>query len=143
MKKMVGKMKDENARLIEQFVALCPKMYSILETEGFEYRKAKGAKKAVVQRELRHEQYKECVFGKKLRYDGMNIIRSKWHKMFSVRLNKILLSPMDTKRWIAEDGVMTLASGHNTAVARKNCEDLDVDAFVNQLLISSSSTATF
>ena len=62
-----------------------------------------------------------------------NVIRSECHKMFSVRLNKISLSPMDTKRWIAEDGVTTLAYGHHTAVSRKNHEDIEMDAFIDEL----------
>ena len=44
----------------------------------------------------------------------MNMIRSECNKMFSVRLNKISLSPMDTKRGTAENGVTTLAYGDHT-----------------------------
>ena len=42
----------------------------------------------------------------------MNMIGSDNHKMFSIKLNKVSLSPMDTKRWIDADGISTHAYGH-------------------------------
>ena len=133
-KKVLGKMKDECAgRPIAEFVGLRPKMYSILEAKGAEHRRAKGVKKSVVKRELRHEQYKQCLLQKKHRYDSMNMIRSDNHRMFSVRLNKVSLSPMDTKRWIADDGISTHAYGHYAAVPGRTREEQEMDAFIDEL----------
>lgn len=56
------------------------------------------------------------------------------NKMFRVRLNKISLPPMDTKRWIAEDGVRTLAYGHYSAKLGKTRKDQERDAFIDELL---------
>ena len=39
-------------------------------------------------------------------------IRSKLHKMVMYKQNKIGLSPLDTKRYILDDGVNTLAYGN-------------------------------
>ena len=75
-------------------------------------KKAKGVKKNLVEIEIRHEQCKEALFEKKQFWHGMNILRSGDHKIYSMRLNKVSLSPFDKKRWIAEDGVNTLAYGH-------------------------------
>ena len=59
-KKVLGKMKDECAgRPIAEYVGLRPKMYSILEAGGGNIKKAKGVKKNVVKKHIRHEQYKE------------------------------------------------------------------------------------
>ena len=58
-KKVLGKLKDECAgRAIAEYVGLRPKMYSILEAGGKNTKKAKGVKKNVVEKQIRHEQYK-------------------------------------------------------------------------------------
>ena len=112
-KKVLGKMKDEvTGRVIAEFIGLRPKMYSILGSKGTEHRRAKGVKKAVVKRELKHEQYKNCLLYRKQKHNKMNMTRSDNHKMFSIKLNKVSLSPMDTKRWIDDDGISTHAYGH-------------------------------
>ena len=112
-KKVVGKMKDECAgRLIAEYVGLRPKMYSILEADGGNIKKAKGVKKNVVKKNITHGQYKEALFGRKTYRHGMDVLRSEHHIIFGQHLNKISLSPFDSKRWIAKDGVETLAYGH-------------------------------
>jgi len=60
-----------------------------------------------------HEQYKETLFGKKQLWHGMNIVRSQRHEIYGMYVNKISLSPFDSKRWIAEDGIHTKAYGYN------------------------------
>ena len=110
-KKVVGKMKDECAgRLIAEFVGLRPKMYSVLEADDGRdikernIKKAKGVKRSVVSNEIRHKDYKEALFDKKTFRHGMDVLRSERHIIFGQHLNKISLSPFDSKRWIAEDG---------------------------------------
>ena len=116
-KKVVGKMKDECAgRLITEYVGLRPKMYSILEVDGGNIKKAKGVKKSVVKKNITHGQYKEALFGRKTYRHGMDVLRSEHHIIFGQHLNKISLSPFDSKRWIAKDGVETLAYGHDELV---------------------------
>lgn len=106
-------MKDECAGVpIAEYVGLRPKMYSIKRVDNKDIRKAKGVKKCVVKKELRHEQYKEVLFDKKTLRHGMNMLRSEKHQIYGLRVNKVSLSPFDSKRWIADDGVNTLAYGH-------------------------------
>ena len=113
-KKVVGKMKDECAgRLIAEYVGLRPKMYSILEADGRNIKKAKGVKKSVVSHNIRHEDYVKTLSEKKTSRHSMHVLRSKGHNIYGECLNKISLSPFDSKRWIAEDGVNTLAYGHS------------------------------
>ena len=52
---------------------------------------------------------------KQLRH-GMNILRSKGHEIYGMHVNKILLSPFDSKSWIADDGIHTNAYGYIRAV---------------------------
>ena len=93
-KKVLGKMKDEcDGRPIAEYVGLRPKMYSILEASGANIKKAKGVKKAVVKKHIRHEQYKEALFEKQTFRHGMDILRTERHRIYSQHLNKVSLSP--------------------------------------------------
>ena len=112
-KKVVGKFKDEcNGVPIAEFVGLRPKMYSILQTSGSQIRKAKGVQRAVVKKDLHHELYKECLFEHKQMRHTQVVIRSREHQIGVYEQNKISLSPLDTKKWIAGDGITTRAYGH-------------------------------
>jgi len=42
----------------------------------------------------------------------MKILRSEGHDIYSMHMNKISLSPFDSKRWIDEDGIHTKAYGY-------------------------------
>ena len=42
----------------------------------------------------------------------MNTLRSEGHNIYAERINKSSLSPLDTKRWIHDDGIQTLAFGN-------------------------------
>ena len=61
---------------------------------------------------IRHDNYKTCLFDKKQTKTSMNQIRSHGHEIYSIKLNKIALSPYDDKRYTFEGGANTLANGH-------------------------------
>jgi len=63
----------------------------------------------VTEREITHEHCKEALFGKKQYMHKMKILRSEGHEIYGMCINKISISPFDVKRWIAGDGVYTLA----------------------------------
>ena len=119
-KKALGKMKDETHGIpIQEFIGLRPKMYSILYTENdklVEKKTAKGIKKSVTKRKLRHANYKECLFEKRQTMASTNQIRSERHEIYSIKLNKIGISPYDDKRYILNDGMNTLAYGHYATI---------------------------
>ena len=75
-------------------------------------RKAKGVKKNVIEKEITHEHYKEALFRRKQFMHKMKILRSEGHEMYGMCMNKISISPFDTKRWISDDGIQTRAYGH-------------------------------
>ena len=50
---------------------------------------------------------------------SMNQIRSERHEIYSIKLNKIGLSPYDDKRYILNDGTNTLAYGHYETIAKR------------------------
>ena len=62
-KKVIGLMKDElGGDIITEFVALRPKAYSYVTNNFTEMKKAKGTKKCVVNKMLRFNDYKKCLF---------------------------------------------------------------------------------
>ena len=106
-----GKMKHECAgRPIAEYVGLRPKIYLILEAGG-NIKKGKGVRKNVVKKHIRHEQYRETLFGKRAFRNDMDVLRSECHRIYGQHLNKVSLSPFDSKRWIAKKGVDTLPYG--------------------------------
>ena len=133
-KKVVGKMKDECAgRLIVEYVGLRPKMYSILEADGRNIKKAKGVKKSVVRKNIYHDQYREALLDKKTFRHGMDVLRSERHHIYGQHLNKISLSPFDSKRWISENGIDTLAYGHEELLAAIHNAAV-MDAYIDELV---------
>ena len=108
-------MKDECAGTpLAECVCLRPKMYSILKADEKNIKKVKGVKKNVVKKQIMHEQYKETLFSAKQQRHGMNILRSEGHEIYGMHINKISLSPFDSKRWICVDGIHTKAYGYTS-----------------------------
>jgi hypothetical protein len=87
-------------------------MYSILEANGKNIKKAKGVSKAVVKKDLHHDMYKECLAAREELLHIQTTIRSHGHQIGVYEQNKVSLSPLDTKKWIAADGITTRAYGH-------------------------------
>ncbi|KAK3711644.1 hypothetical protein QZH41_000882 [Actinostola sp. cb2023] len=108
-------------------------MYSILEASGKNIKKAKGVRKATVKNHIRHEQYLESLFEKKTFRHGMDVLHSERHHIYGQHLNQVSLSPFDSKRWIAENGVDTLAFGYQDADVVQ-AEAAELGAFLDELL---------
>ena len=107
-KKVLGKMKDElNGDKIDEFVGLKSKMYSLITFSGKEVNKAKG----VIKR-LRHKEYPDVLFNKKVVRHKMKRIQSNLYQVGTYDLNKISLSCFDDKRHVLGDGINTLAYFH-------------------------------
>ena len=61
-------------------------------------KKAKVVKKSVAKKQIMYEQYKKTLFGTEQLWHGMNIIRTEGHEIYGMHVNKISLSPFDSKR---------------------------------------------
>ena len=72
--------------------------------------------KSIKQKELilklRHNEYVDVLFGRKVVRHKMERIQSKLHSVGTYDLNKISLSCFDDKRFVLDDGINTLAYGH-------------------------------
>lgn len=135
-KKVPGLFKDElNGKIIREFVGLRSKMYSIrpdnideIDENGKkigEMKKAKGVKKYVLDKEIKFDDYKQCLEILKdiIVKREQTTFRSKLHNMYTIRQEKVALSPFDDKRHIvsciqcksgacASCDFNTLAHGH-------------------------------
>ena len=112
-KKVLGMFKDEAAgKNIKEFVGLRAKLYSYKMEEGKENKRCKGIKKAVIEKSIRHEDYKTCLETGKEQLRKQNIIRSYEHVLYTEEVNKIALSSKDDKRYLLKDSHDTLAWGH-------------------------------
>ena len=104
-KKVIGKMRDESeGKIIDEFVGLKSKMYSMKNIDGKESNTAKGVNIAT-----EFNEFKATLFNKKIIKHKMRRIQGKKHKMGTYEINKILLSCFDDKRFVLNDGIHTLA----------------------------------
>jgi hypothetical protein len=110
-----NKFKDEmGGKLIEEFVGLRSKMYSIKTNEGKCKKTGKGILTVVKDKVITHVDYKQCLFGKKQMRHKMTKIMQKEHEMFTADLVKTSSSPFNDKKWISrtEDKFKTYSFGH-------------------------------
>ena len=85
IKKVIGKMKNESeGRLIDEFVGLKSKMYSMLSDDGKESNPANGVNIAT-----KFNEFKDTLFNKKVLRQKMMIIESKKHKLGTHEISKI------------------------------------------------------
>ena len=112
-KKVIGKFKDEAAGVpVVEFVGLRSKMYSYMKDNDKGGKTAKGIKKNIITKNIKHEDYKEVLFNNKQMHHTMKTIRSNNHQLGSFELNKISLSCFDDKRFIHQNGITSYAYGH-------------------------------
>ena len=109
--KKVGKFKDElGGKVLTEFIGLRPKMYSYAgEDSG---KRAKGVKKSVLRKSITHDDYRSCLFEKEVFHRDMPGLRSHAHTIYGETVHKVALAPLDTKRYILDDGISTLAFGN-------------------------------
>ena len=98
-------MKDEfSGVIVNEFVGLKSKMYSIKKIDGKEYNTAKGVSIAT-----EFDKFKDVLFNEKIIRHKMKRIQSKKHKLGTYEIDKISLSCFDDKRYVLDDGIYTLA----------------------------------
>ena len=113
--KLIGKMKDDyGGAIIDQFIELKSKMYSIKKINGSESSTTKGVDIAT-----EFNEFKDVLFNKKVIRHKMKTIQAKKHKIGTYEIDKISLSYFDDKRYVLDDGVNTLAYFH------KDCNKCD------------------
>ena len=112
-KKVIGLMKDElGGDIITEFVALRPKAYSYVTNNFIEMKKAKGTKKCVVNKMLRFDDYKKCLFDNGKVLKSQQRFKSENHEVYTENINKIVLSCDDDKRIVTSDRITSYPYGY-------------------------------
>lgn len=112
-KKKLGTFKDEtNSRPAREFIGLRAKCYSVLGWDNDEKKIAKGVPRVAIEKRLKHDMYKECLFEQSEQLTSALSIQSERHQIYTRKISKLSLSPYDDKRYIMDDGINTLAYGH-------------------------------
>ena len=97
-------MKDTSeGKIIDEFVGLKSKMYSMKNIGGKESNTTKGVNIATECNE-----FKDTLFNKKIIRHKMRRLPGIKHKMGTYEINKISLSALDGKRFVLNDGIHTL-----------------------------------
>ena len=82
-------------------------MYLLISVDDEEVTKAKE-----VNKNIRHKEFVDVLFNKKVIRYNMKRIQSKLHRIGTYDVCKISLSCFDDKRYVLDDGVNTLAYFH-------------------------------
>ena len=98
--KQIGFGKDERrVRGFSDRRSRGDKVEDVLDHESRQkkYQEGKGGEKNVTEKEITHKHYKEAPLKGKQYMHKMKILRSKGHEMYGMCMNKISISPFDTK----------------------------------------------
>ena len=120
-KKVISLFKDElGGKIVAEFCALRAKAHAYKLDDDTEHKKAKGAKKCIVKREIMFENYRDSSFNDKVIIRSQQRFRSYNHKVCTEEVNKIALSSNDDKRIQTFDKVTKYPYGTNVF---KVCEN--------------------
>jgi hypothetical protein len=116
-KKVDGYFKDEwGGVVVSEFCGLKPKCYAIKDEFASYTKKAKGVPKTALKKLISMEDYKNCIFSmdkeKRIKKVQFTKLSSHRHAMYVQRKTMLALTAYDTKRWICDDNINTLAYGH-------------------------------
>ena len=104
-KKVIGLMKDElGGKIMTEFMALRPKLYSYKKLNGSGDKKCKGIKKCVVKKTLTFEDYKTCLFSDSTEYRSQLMFRSAKHEVHTIKVNKVLLTELIIRGFLGKTG---------------------------------------
>ena len=120
--KVIGKFKDELGGLImSEFCALRSKAYAFLidgfndidyEKHNIINKKAKGTKKCVIKNKITFNDYVNAFFNSVKVTRSQFTFRSRFHEIYTEKINKIVLSSNDDKKIQCNDKITTYPYGY-------------------------------
>ena len=114
-KNKIGKFKDElQGKIMNEIVFLRSKAYSFTLTDLSEEKKLKGIGKTTIKKDIKFNDYKNCLFNNETKMSKMYTLNSDKHNMFINEINKVSLSSFDDKRYICDNGIDTQPYGINS-----------------------------
>ena len=129
-RKVIGLTKDElGGMIMTEFVALRPKTYAYQiddyndddDDDDNKLKKTKGTKKCVIKKELKFNNYKDCLLNDKALLKSQQRFKSELNDVYTEDVNKIALSSNDNKRLIASDKITTYPYGYKGKHVREIC----------------------
>ena len=115
-----GLVKDElGGKIMTEYFVLRAKTYSYLRDDDREAKKDKGTKKFLIERILKHPDYKNCLLNNKVILKSQQGLKSEAHSVYNEEVNKIALSRNDDKKLQTFDKITTY---HYGASAGKACK---------------------
>ena len=102
IQKILHGWRDKKAAFIfiTEFVGIRSNIYSHIKDGDKGGKTAKGIKKNVIKKNIKHEDYKDVLFNNKQMHQTMKSIRSNNHQLWSYEPNKVSLSCFDYKRYM-------------------------------------------
>ena len=108
-KKVIDRIKHElKGKIMNEFVGLKSKLYSLIAVDVEEVKKTKEVNKNVVENK-RHKEFVDVLFNKKIMRHKMKRIQSKLHRIGTYDVCKCFLSCFDDKRYILDNSINILA----------------------------------
>ena len=98
---------------MKEFVGLRAKTYVYLMDDDTDHKKAKGAKKCIMKRELMFKNYKDFLFHDKIILKSQQRFKSDCHNVYTKQMNKVALSSNDDKRLQTFEKITTYPYGTN------------------------------
>lgn len=112
-KKKVGCFKEElNSKPVFEFVGLRAKIYSLF-LQRVKRKQPRGSLEVSPRKKIKHENYKEALFQSKLSREIQYRIQFERHQIYTIRQNKVALTPINDKRYVLDYGEHTLAYVHH------------------------------
>ena len=105
---VIGKRKGKHeGKIIDEFVGLKPKMYSMKNIDSKESNTAKGVNIAT-----KFNEFKDTLFNKKVLRHKIKRIQGKKHKTKTYEMKKISLSSFDDKKFVLNSWIHIFAYFH-------------------------------
>ena len=157
-KKVIGLMKDElSGQIMKEFVGLTAKTYSYLKDKNDEDKKVKSAKKCVIKRKLKFQDYKNCfeaaqtenkinhlekykmdvdslkefIKNNKVILKTQQRFKSEKQNVFTEEINKMALSLNDNKRMQSIGSIEIYAHGTSKYLVCKK-EEIKCNKLIKQ-----------
>ena len=116
-----------------EFVALRPKTYVYQiydynddddDDDDNKFKKAKGTKKCVIKRELKFNDYKDCLLSDNVVLKSQQRFKSERHDVYTKNVTKIALSNNDNKRLLTFDKITTYPYGYKEKHVKEICQNI-------------------
>ena len=102
--------------VMKEFTAPRPIVYTYFANDGHVGKKAKGKTKCVIKKEIKFQDYKDCVKYKETIFKPQQRFGGELHNVFTKMVNKAAISVNDDNRKQTHDGIISYPYGINRGI---------------------------